>query len=211
MFSIDPKENAESYKLENQKKSNEGFSLEDGTYTVVNLTVQRQFVGQKGTPKLVFRTMILGVTEGADKTVEELEHAVGKTFFLDMWATQKNAERLKNLARAHGFRDHLDGDDDEALVRAFTGVPYEIKLKVKERGYTDRAGQKRTAQDIQVDYTYHLPKDKRERYLEDPDVRKQIKPYPERLIETKTYGGSKPDPQGDQLDSDGAFDDDFGF
>lgn len=181
---VNPKKYKDNYDAEKQEAANSGFQMPpSGIYDIVNVAVQKMIVGKNHTEKRRIRAHILGVVElenGGDA-----DGLVGSSFPFDLWwnmEKEANARRLCHLAAACGNADEFDENDDSSLVAAITGVPYRMKLNVREREHKGK-----TLKDADPVYTTHLPKAKRQGYMKDPDFAKLVGAPEDRVLEAKDY------------------------
>lgn len=164
---INPKEHATSYKTQGQGNS---FTVPpSGTYLVVNTKVTRSIVGANKTPKLRVRALVLAhvESEGGNGT-----DAVGKLFSFDVWANWTkpfNVARISHLGIACGQTDSWDPDEPAELVRAITGVPYQMKMVRKESEYNGQ-----TRQDAEPVEVKGIGTDARAKYTKSPDWPKTV-------------------------------------
>lgn len=214
---LDPTENKDSYK--DQAQAREGMFERTipvkGTFDVVNVKLQHQKVGKKGTRKLRIITHVLRVVKAERK--DDADAMVGNTFGQDVWWNFKrddgslsfNAMRLNHLAMAHGQQEAFDPDDDDELIGVITGIPYRISIDVT----TTEGKNGKTYYDVDVQEVKHLDAKTRKRYTSAPDWKQTVPSADERMLERADYStkakkkGGDSDQGGDPFDGGGESDD----
>lgn len=164
---INPKEHAETYRKQEALGS---FAIPpSGTYVVVNTKVTKQVVGQNSTPRLRYKATILAHVESEGG---EGEGFVGKTLSLDLWANWEkmfNVQRVSHMGIACGQTDAWDPEDPGELVKATTGVPYQLKMVRKESEY-----QGKVRQDAEPVEFKSIGVDARAKYTKSPDWQRTV-------------------------------------
>lgn len=181
MAMINPKEHADAYK--HQEELNTQRFPPSGTYHVVNTTLQYQIIGEKRTRKLHVRPVILACIEGEGKAW------VGKNFGLDMWtdfSKNANAQRMSFMGIACGQTEAWDPEDNGQLAKAICGVPYQIKIDVKDKDVNGK-----TYADLQVIKVDQLSKEARSKYTSSPDWAKFDTGKAERWLKEKDFSQGK--------------------
>ena len=215
---LDPKAHKNTFGK--QEELNASAIPPSGTYIVVNKTLQFKLIGKKGTKKCEVTVHILEAIAGENG--EDVSAYVGTSFKVDLWwdlTKEPNERRLTHLAMACGTVKPFDPDIEDTLVKAITGVPYQMKMERRENESRGDNGQMRTFTNAEVLLTGFLKPAKRKKFTDAPDWGKTIPALDQRMLKLGDFtkkngsgggqggdsfsrGDTPPDPQGDALAGD---------
>jgi hypothetical protein len=180
-----------SYKDVYQSQETRGqFQLPpSGTYHAVNVRIERQEIGSKGTKRVQVWTRFLAVIEVDDTgDANEAKSWIGKDTTQSLWwdlSKKGNQERVACMAIANGCMDEFDPDNDNELVGAITGVPYQIKGVLKDEEWEGKKNR-----NWNVLATQAIGASDRKKYMDAPDWKKTAGDASSRMtVSDKRSGG----------------------
>lgn len=158
-----------------------------GTYIVVNTKLQHQTIGENNTPRVQVWSRILAVVETEDPAqMDEAKEWRGKDLQQSLWwnlEKRGNQERVACMGIACGQMDEWDPEVDSQLVKAITGIPYQLKGNKREEEYK---GQARV--NFNVLATQQLSADKRKEFTSAPDWSKTVGDIASRMVPKESSG-----------------------